>query len=293
MRRTRPAVDPQPNPRSRCRSTRRKRQEERRRLSRGRGKSQPAARRQVDLPQHPDRKRQGPRPQAFLQRPERIGPARRLDGNHAIASQTEIGEARPMQPAMLRDERRSKAPEYRTRSRIGGSAAGLFQPPPATNGKTGRESQRHRPVAIRRRLEFDECGRIEPTPGQTVIELRRTERPHFGTRRLHGQARHPPEGNGRCLSCCKGDRACRCLQIRSCHSQTGRRQRRVSGRRRLKERGRGGSRLGMRGHTRGQARHLRAAGRRKQARHPCRQTFEGANLRLQSVDQLPAAGRLG
>ena len=140
--------------------------------------AEPPGRRQVHLSQQADSEGQRPRPEAFLQSPERIGCAPRLDGDQPLGGETEIGEASTMEPAMLVGEGCRTAPEHWTRAfSLRRAASGISSS--AARRETDGEGEGRRPVAVSGWFEFMDRTWIEAAEGKSRVQGRFAEGPAF------------------------------------------------------------------------------------------------------------------
>lgn len=155
-----------PNPIRQC-------QQQHRSTGRCRRQTEPARGRQTGFLQHPDGKRQGPRPHALLEAPQNIGFTRGLDGNHRLGRQAKAGETCPIEPSMLRLESNRSTPED------GASLARVLclEGTAAARRETSRQSECSRPVAVGRRLDFMQRRRVQASPRKFRIECRLAECP--------------------------------------------------------------------------------------------------------------------
>lgn len=176
----------------RCRPLARRRHNKAGHAAFGSSQSQPPRWRQRHLVHDTDNQMWRARPHAFLERPEQIRLAGRLDNDQVAGRQPERRKPWRMQTTVLGRDRRRRRPQQQGVPLVLRRAGEMASLQPA-HGKTNRKDESRGPVARRRRLQFMEAGHSEPATRQDAIERIVTERP----RRPRGGGKRSRGGTGR------------------------------------------------------------------------------------------------
>lgn len=168
---------------------------------------EPARSRLPDALEHAHRGGERTRAQSFLERPEHVARAAGLGDEQTVGSKTELGEARPVRPAELASEPRSRDPEQRA---LPGRVAAC--------GERDQKSGGGRSVAIIAGLQLMQAARVELSARQGGIERVQAEIPRLMCRRKARRRAQKRTGRGGPSGARRGER---CRMLLSCTRNDG------------------------------------------------------------------------